>query len=293
MPRVTANGIEIEYETFGDPDDPAMLLVMGLGAQLTLWDPEFCRLLAERGFHVIRFDNRDIGLSSSLDDHLPVLDVPAVYAGDFSTVPYGIGDMATDAAELLSELEVDRAHVVGASMGGMIVQRMAIDHPHRLLSVCSIMSTTGDRAVGQATPEAMAALMQTPPTTREEAAANAVRAAQAFGSPGFPLDEAKLAERAAASFERSVRPMGFQRQLAAIVSAPDRTADLREVRLPTLVIHGEQDKLIDVSGGRATAEAVPGAELLVVPGMGHDLPPGAWPQIVDAIAGNTKRAQTD
>jgi pimeloyl-ACP methyl ester carboxylesterase len=288
MPQLTANGISLEYDTFGDPDRPALLLVMGLGAQMTAWDPELCQLLVDRGFHVIRFDNRDAGLSQSLDDR-PV-DVAAVMAGDGSSAPYRLSDMADDAAALLTELGIDRAHVVGASMGGMIVQELLIRHADRLLSACSIMSTTGDRAVGASTPEAMAALQAPAPQTAEEAGEASVRAAKAIGSPGFPLDEERQRAKGREAFERARNQMGFVRQFAAIIASGDRTEALRSATVPTLVIHGEADPLINVSGGRATAAAIPDSRLLVIPGMGHDLPMGAWPQIVDAIADNAARS---
>jgi pimeloyl-ACP methyl ester carboxylesterase len=198
--------------------------------------------------------------------------------------------MAADAAALLTELGIDRAHVVGASMGGMIVQELLIRHSDRLLSACSIMSTTGDPAVGHSTPEAMAALQAPAPQTAEEAGEASVNAAKAIGSPGFPLDEDKARARGIAAFERSRRPMGFLRQFAAIIASGDRTEGLRTVKVPTLVIHGEADPLLDVSGGKATAAAIPDSRLLIIPGMGHDLPPGAWPEIVDAIADNAARA---
>jgi len=288
MPQVTANGITLEYDTFGDAGQPALLLVMGLGAQMTMWDPVFCQLLADKGFHVIRFDNRDIGLSQALD-HLP-LDAAAVLAGDGSSAPYRLSDMADDAAALLTELGVDRAHVVGASMGGMIVQELLIRHADRLLSACSIMSTTGDRSVGHATPEAMAALQAPPPQTAQEAGEASIRASKAVGSPGFPFDEERARANGIAAFERSRRPMGFLRQFAAIIASGDRTEALRSVTTPTLVIHGEADPLVNISGGKATAAAIPDSRLLTIPGMGHDLPIPAWPQIADAIADNAARS---
>ena len=288
MPQLTANGISLEYDTFGDPEKPALLLVMGLGAQMIGWDVEFCQLLADKGFHVIRFDNRDIGLSQSLD-HLPI-DAAAVLAGDFSSAPYRLSDMADDAAALLSELGIDRAHVVGASMGGMIVQELLIRHADRLLSACSIMSTTGDPEVGHSTEEALAVLGAPPPQTAEQSGEAAIRAAKAFGSTGFPFDEERLRSRSVAAFERSRRPMGFLRQFAAIRASGDRTEALHSVQVPTLVVHGDVDRLLDVSGGKATAAAIPDSRLLVIPGMGHDLPMGAWPEIVDAIADNAARS---
>jgi pimeloyl-ACP methyl ester carboxylesterase len=288
MPQLTANGISLEYDTFGDPGNPALLLVMGLGAQMTLWDPDFCQLLADKGFHVIRFDNRDVGLSQSIDSSS--MDVAAVMAGDPSTAPYRLWDMADDAAALLTELGIERAHVVGASMGGMIVQELLIKHADRLLSACSIMSTTGDRTVGQSTPEAMAALQAPAPQTADEAVELAVLGSKAVGSSGFPFDEARIRANARASFERARNPLGFVRQFAAIMASGDRTEGLRTVKVPTLVIHGEIDPLLNVSGGKATAAAIPDSRLLIIPGMGRDLPVPAWPQIVDAIADNAARA---
>ncbi|MBM2622710.1 alpha/beta hydrolase [Actinoplanes sp. LDG1-06] len=289
MPDVRANGIDVRYETVGNPDDPALLLVMGLGAQLVDWPADFCAALADRGFHVVLFDNRDAGLSTALDE-LGAPDLAAIMGGDPATVPYLLADMAADAAGLLKELGITRAHVVGASMGGMIAQQLTVDHPGLVASLCSIMSTTGDRTVGHPTPEAMAALMRPPASTREEILAGAIASSRVIGSPAYPASEEWLQQRAAAKFDRSFRPRGTQRQYAAIIASPDRTAALRSVEAPTVVIHGEADPLINVSGGRATAAAVPGAELLVIPGMGHDLPQVLWPQIIDAIVTNTTRA---
>lgn len=288
MPEVRSNGMTLSYSTIGDPSDPALLLIMGLGAQLVDWPDEFCDMLAARGFHVIRFDNRDIGLSTWLDD-LPLPDVGAIFGGDFTTVPYLLSDMAADTAGLLKELGIARAHVAGASMGGMIAQQLAIDRPDVVASLCSIMSTTGDRTVGHATPEAAAALMRPPATNRDDAIAGAVAGSKAVGSWAFgvfDVPEDDMVRKAAAKYDRSFHPAGTARQYGAILASPDRTAALGAVTAPTLVVHGENDPLIDVSGGRATAAAVPGAELLVIPGMGHDLPRGAWEQVVDAITAN-------
>jgi pimeloyl-ACP methyl ester carboxylesterase len=288
MPDVRSNGLTISYETLGDPSDPALLLIMGLGAQLIDWPDEFCRLLADRGFHVIRFDNRDIGLSTWLDE-LPLPDLAAIFGGDFTTVPYLLSDMAADTAGLLKELGVQRAHVVGASMGGMIAQQLAIDSPDLVASLCSIMSTTGDREVGHPTPEAAAALMRPAATDREGAIASAVAGSKVIGSYSlgvFEVPEDELARRAATKYDRAFHPAGTARQYGAIIASPDRTAALGAVTVPTQVIHGEADPLVALSGGRATAAAVPGAKLLVIPGMGHDLPRGAWDQVVEAIASN-------
>ncbi|WP_410539513.1 alpha/beta fold hydrolase [Streptomyces sp. KL2] len=289
MPRALSNGMELEYDTFGDPDGPVLLLIMGLGAQMTAWHPEFCRTLADRGFHVVRYDNRDCGLSTFLDD-CPPPDIRAVLAGDTSTAPYRIADMARDAAGLLDALGVDAAHVAGASMGGMIAQQFAIDHPSRVRSLCSIMSTTGDRSVGRGAPEALAALAAPPPRNRREAGERGVRSFSVIGSPGYPATPEELRERAEAAYDRSPRSDGFARQYAAILASPDRTPHLRAVTAPALVVHGADDPLIDRSGGEATAAAIPGAELLVVPGMGHDLPEQLWPLLADAIARNAARA---
>ena len=289
MPEVRSNGLTIRYETLGDPTHPALLLIMGLGAQLVDWPDEFCALLGGRGFHVIRFDNRDVGLSTWLDE-LPAPDLAGIFGGDLSTVGYRLGDLAADAAGLLKALGIERAHVVGASMGGMIAQQLAIDTPDVVASICSIMSTTGDRTVGHPTAEAAAALMQPPPADRESVIARAVATSRVIGSPGFDIVESELVLRAATKYDRAFHPAGTQRQYAAILASPDRTEALRAVTAPTLVIHGEADPLVDVSGGRATAAAVPDAQLLIVEGMGHDLPRETWPRIVDAIVANAARA---
>ncbi len=288
VPDVRANGIDLRYETTGNPDDPGLLLIMGLGAQLVDWPAGFVGELAARGFHVVRFDNRDAGLSTAFDD-LPAPDLAAIFGGDPAGAPYLLSDMASDAAGLIKELGLEPVHVVGASMGGMIAQQLTLDHPDLVASLCSIMSMTGDRAVGRPTPEAAAALMRPPATTRDEIINGAVAASRVIGSPGYPTAEAELRRRATAKFERSYRPAGGQRQYAAIVASPDRTEALQSVAVPTVVIHGADDPLINVSGGRATAAAVPGAELLVIPGMGHDLPEALWPQIIDAIVANARR----
>jgi len=288
MGRAKANGLELEYETSGDPSDPPMVLIMGLGAQLIDWPLPFCEMLAAAGFHVIRFDNRDAGLSTSLD-HLGPPDLAALFAGYLDAAPYRLSDLADDTVGLLDALGIDRAHLVGASLGGMVAQQTVIDHPDRVRSLASIMSTTGDRAVGQATPEARTVLGRPPAANSEEAIANTVRSSRIIGSTGFPVTDQELLARATAKYDRSYRPVGTLRQFVAAAASPDRTPGLRQVTVPTVVIHGEVDPLIDVSGGRATAAAVPGAELLVIPGMGHDLPAGAQAQIAAAIAANARR----
>ena len=288
MPRAQANGIQIEYETFGDPTKPALLLVMGLGVQMLGWDEEFCRMLADRGFHVIRFDNRDIGLSTRTD--APPPNPLQLLAQDFSSASYTLNDMAEDALAVLDDLGIAAAHVVGASMGGMIGQMMAANHPDRVLSLTSIMSTTGDQAVGQPKQEAIAALITPMPADREGYIETVVRAFKLIGSPAYPGDEERIRSLIAASYDRAYNPDGFLHQLAAILASGNRTAALNSIKAPTLVIHGEEDPLIVLSGGEATADAIPGAKLVKIPGMGHDLPPELWPQFIDDIVENTERA---
>ena len=287
MPTAHGNGIEIEYETSGNPADPALLLVMGLGAQLIAWPEAFVQQLAGRGFFIIRYDNRDSGLSTKFEG---TPDFAALFGGDVRAVPYRIEDMADDAIALLDDLGVARAHVVGASMGGMITQALVINHPARVLSACSIMSTTGDRSVGAPTGEAVTALLRPPASGREEAVAASLEGSRVISSPGFPFDVELMTRRAEAAYDRAYYPEGTARQLAAILGASDRTEGLRQVTIPFLVIHGEADPLVTVSGGKATAAAVPGSELVVIPGMGHDLPEAVWDQIIDAIVANTALA---
>jgi pimeloyl-ACP methyl ester carboxylesterase len=286
-----ANGIELAYEAFGDPTDRTVLLIMGLGVQMLGWDAEFCELLAGRGFCVVRFDNRDVGRSTKIEGGRRP-DLMAAVTGDLKSASYTLDEMADDSAGLLDHLGVEAAHVVGASQGGMIAQTLASRHPGRVLSLVSIMSSTGNRAVGQPHPEAFAALLTSPPPDRDGYAEFVVRVFRTIGSPGFEADEAKLRERAQASFDRGYYPEGTARQLVAILASGDRTEALRRLDVPTLVIHGTDDALIDVSGGKATAEAIPGAELELIEGMGHDLPGELWPRFVDLIAANAERARS-
>jgi pimeloyl-ACP methyl ester carboxylesterase len=281
------NGIEIEYVTEGDRSDPPMLLVMGLGGQLIAWPQGFVDGLRARGFYVIRYDNRDCGLSSKFEG-LP--DITALFGGDASSAPYRIEDMADDAAALLADLGIQRAHVVGVSMGGMIAQALTINHSDLFESACSIMSTTGDRTVGAPTGEAIAALLRPVATTRDEAIDASIEGSKVIGSPKYPTDVRVLRQRAAAAYDRSFCPDGTARQLGAILASADRTEGLRRVRVPFLVVHGEADPLVTLSGGEATAAAVPGAKLLSIPGMGHDLPEQLWGEITDAIVANTHLA---
>jgi pimeloyl-ACP methyl ester carboxylesterase len=289
-PGVGPAQLDIAYERFGDPDAPAVLLVMGLATQMLGWHEDFCAALVDQGLQVIRFDNRDIGLSTHLHD-APQPDVMAALAGDTSSASYTLFDMAEDSVGLLEALELDEVHVVGASMGGMIAQMIAIEHPERVRSLTSIMSTTGDTAVGQPNPAALGALMAPPSANREEAGERAVAIFRVIGSPGFELDEADLRARAELSYERSDDPPGVARQMLAIAASDDRTAALRSLAVPTLVVHGADDPLVDVSGGRATAGAIPDAELIVIDGMGHDLPRALWPEITARIGALVQRAE--
>lgn len=290
MANIRANGLDIEYETLGDPRRPALLLVMGLGAQLVYWPEEFCQALADRGFFLIRYDHRDVGLSSKVEGGPPP-DLAAALGGDTSGGAYTLADMAADAAGLLDALGRAAAHVVGVSMGGMIAQQMAIRHPDRVLSLCSIMSApTVVMAADPPTAEANATLLRPPARSRDEYVEQSVDGSRVVGSTGFPFDEDRIRARAALSYDRAFYPAGLARQLVAILAAGDWSEALAEVRVPTLVIHGEADPLVRPSWGVATAKAVPGAELLLIPGMGHDLPEAAWPAIVDAIARNAARA---
>ncbi|RNI19471.1 alpha/beta fold hydrolase [Flexivirga caeni] len=284
MPISTAQcgDVELAYETFGDPANPAVVLVMGLATQMIGWPDGFCSLLVDAGFHVVRFDNRDIGLSTHLHE-AGVPDLSGLLVGKpLESAPYTLGDMADDTLGLLDALELERVHLVGASMGGMIVQEFALRHPERLLSLTSIMSTPSV-AIGPPTADAMSALFIPPPDCAEAAAARSVAVYRVIGSPGYPLDEAGLAERGKESFRRSNDPAGVARQLAAIQLAADRSERLRGLAVPTLVLHGESDPLVQPDGGRATAAAVPGARRVTFPGMGHDLPEALWPQFVAEI----------
>jgi pimeloyl-ACP methyl ester carboxylesterase len=292
MSELTADlgEVEIVYETFGDATEPTILLIMGLGVQMLGWDERFCRMLAERGFQVVRFDNRDVGRSTKIAGG-PRPNVMAAAAGDFSTASYRLSDMAGDAVGLLDRLGVERAHLVGASLGGMIAQTVAIEHSERVLSLTSMMSTTGDRSVGWPHPAGLEALLRTPPPTdREGFGESAVLGFRQIGSPGFTPDEESVRARALASFDRGYEPLGVARQLVAVGASGDRTAALGKLDVPALVIHGADDVLIDRSGGEATAKAIPGARLEMFEGMGHDLPRDLWPRFIDLIVENTARA---
>lgn len=288
--RALAGDVEIAYQCFGNAEDPPVLLVMGLATQMLGWPDEFCAGLAENGLSVVRFDNRDVGLSTHLHD-APPPDVRAGFAGDTSSASYRLSDMARDTVGLLDALGLDSAHLVGASMGGMIAHEIAAGHPGRVRSLTSIMSTTGDPAVGQATQAGLGALLAPPAVDRDGAVQRAVAVYRVIGSPGYAFDEAAVRERAGRSFDRAHDPAGVARQLLAVLAGGDRTPALQAIRVPTLVVHGAEDALVDVSGGTATAAAIPGAELLVVDGMGHDLPRAVWPLITGRIAALVERAE--
>ncbi len=292
MPRaLVTTGMELEYDTFGSPDDPTLLLVMGFTAQMTAWDDTFCRMLADGGFHVVRFDNRDCGLSTKLDGQQVDLGelMTAVFSGQpVPAVPYTLSDMAADAIGLLDHLGIEQAHIMGASMGGMIVQTMAIEHPARVRSLISVMSMPGEPDVGQPAPEVAAVLLSPPATDRQ---------GYIDESPKWMVwqskkhrDEQKTKDNAAASFDRSFYPEGGPRQMAAIYASGARTEGLQQLDVPTLVIHGRDDTLITPSGGLRTAELIPGAHLLLVADMGHDMPEPLWPLFVDSIHGHLRRA---
>jgi len=292
MPRAASNGIEIEYETFGEPDDPALVLVSGLGAQLISWDTAFCQGLVDRGFYVVRFDNRDVGHSSRIEvaEDLDVMSViMQAMQGEEVQAPYLLSDMAADAVGLLDSLGVDQAHVVGASMGGMIAQTMAIEHRDRLLSLTSIMSTTGDRDVGHPTPEVLPVLLQPAPDERDAYVAHMIKTSRAIGSPEH-FEEDRARARAETTFDRGYYPQGVGQQLIAVLASGSRSMALRDLDINALVIHGDVDPLVDVSGGERTAEVLQGSELVILEGMGHDIPTYFWTRIIEGITNLAARS---
>ncbi len=283
--------VDICYETFGDPADPAMLLIMGLGTQMLAWHEEFCEQLAGRGFFVIRHDNRDIGRSSRLR-HLGTPPLWKIVRRDRHPA-YSLADMAADSVGVLDHLGIRRAHVVGASMGGMIAQTIAIRFPHRVLSLVSIMSNTGSFWTGQPAMGMYALLLKPAPKDRDAYIEHGVELFTKIGGAGYEPDVEDLRDIAARSFDRGHDAAGPLRQLHAIVADRNREAQLRRLRVPTTVIHGADDKLVRPSGGRATAKAIPGARLVEIAGMGHGLPRGAWPRIIDAMVENAGRAAAE
>jgi pimeloyl-ACP methyl ester carboxylesterase len=284
MPFATNATVELYYETFGERGGETLLLVNGLGSQCINYDVELCELFVERGFFVIRFDNRDVGLSSKLDEFTPHLsDVAAARRdGREAKVPYRLSDMANDAVAVLDELGVSSAHVMGLSMGGMIVQQMAIDHPDRLSSITSIMSTTGDPDVGQASPEVAALFYAPPGKDRDGVIARSQALEELYTSPS-EYDPRRTAQRVGDAFDRCFCPRGIARQLAGVMASGSRSEALRSVDVPALVLHGTADTLIDISGGERTAECIHGARFVGVDGMGHDLPPRFWATVVEEV----------
>jgi pimeloyl-ACP methyl ester carboxylesterase len=286
--ELTDRPLPIAYQTFGDPADEPLLLVMGLGGPMTWWKPEFCAMLARAGFFVIRFDNRDIGHSGRSTGRVSMAQMAAAFVGARVRAPYSIGDMADDAFGVLDALGIESAHVCGMSMGGMIVQTMAIARPDRVRSLVSIMSTTGRRTVGWQHPTIMPELLR-PSRNREEYVEGSIRMWRLIGSSRFPAGDVSTRARAEETWERGVRSSEVGRQMMAVLTQPDRTADLGRLRMPTTVIHSLGDKMVNVSGGRATSMAIPGSELLLIDGMGHDLPEELWSTFVTAIAETAER----
>ena len=289
MPQASANNINIEYESFGDSANPTILLVMGLGMQLIAWPEQFCSELASRGYHVIRYDNRDTGFSTKFDNEKSPSVISLMFCSMLRLpvrVPYTLRDMADDAVGLLDAIGVDAAHIVGASMGGMIAQNIAASHPHRVRSLTSIMSTSGHRSLPGADPLVARHLFRSRPTSndREAVIAHNIRTIELIGSPAYPVDEETRREMASISFDRCFFPSGFTRHVGAIVHDGDRRDRLRKIAAPTLVIHGREDPLVPLAGGRDTAKHIPGAQLEIIDGMGHNLPVELWPRIINRIA---------
>ena len=285
----TVGGVELCYETYGDESAPPVLLIMGLGTQMIGWPAEFCEGIAERGFHVIRYDNRDVGHSTRFDSFPPPRTTELVTQRP-KRLAYTLRDLADDAAGLLDALGIESAHVVGASMGGMIGQLFAIHHPERVRSFVSIMSTTGARWVGQPAAAVYPFFMKPMPKTKDEYIKRGLKLWALIGSPGFPTSDEDRREQLELAYERGLSPAGTMRQLGAIVDSGNRSRDLRRIKAPTLVIHGTKDKMVRVSGGKATAKAIPGAELELIEGMGHDMPRAVWPRLIAGIEQTAARA---
>ncbi|RYU14198.1 alpha/beta fold hydrolase [Nocardioides iriomotensis] len=288
--RTPQGDLELCYQTFGDPADETVLLVMGLGGPMTWWDAAFCQRLADRGFHVVRYDNRDTGRSSRVQGRVTLPGIVGSFLGRSGPPPYTLVDMADDAFGLLDHLGSERAHVVGISMGGMIAQTMTVARPGRVRSLTSIMSTTGRRTVGWQDPRLLPMLVARRAHTRESYVAASARLWKVIGSPLYPDRAEDVQERAGETWDRGVSASGVARQMKAILSAPDRTRPLRDLDVPSLVIHGTSDRMVHVSGGRATSQALRGSELLLVPGMGHDVPKDLHVTFVDAIERTARRA---
>ncbi len=286
------DGVELHYQTIGDPTDRPLLLVMGLAGPMTWWPLELCQRLAREGFYVIRFDNRDTGRSTKLDQHrVGTGDLVRAFVGRRVDVPYSLRHLAADAFGLLDHLGVESAHVAGVSMGGMIVQTMAIEHPERVRSLTSIMSSTGRRTVGYQDPKLLPHILKRAGRTREEYVAGSVDFWRRISSPAYRYSEETAAQRAGETWDRGISVRGVMRQMIAILTQRDRTEALTALTMPAVVMHGLADRMVHVSGGRATARAIPGAELILVQGMGHDLPPGLFGTYVEAISRAADRAE--
>jgi pimeloyl-ACP methyl ester carboxylesterase len=284
------SGIDLCYETFGSPDDPPVLLIMGLGGPMNWWSTDFCEQLAARDFFVVRYDNRDTGRSTKLRQHrVTKRDIVRAALGR-GRAPYSIGDLAVDATELLDHLGIEQTHVAGVSMGGMIGQTLAIDHRERVLSLTSIMSTTGRRTVGRIHPRLFPLLLGSAGSDRDSYVERAIRSAEAIASPGYPPEREASLARAHETYDRGWSASGVARHMLAVLTQPDRTKRLAEIDVPVTVVHGLNDPLVHRSGGRATARAIPGAEHLEIEGMGHDLPPKLYDILIDAIAKTAARA---
>jgi pimeloyl-ACP methyl ester carboxylesterase len=295
MPKTKANGIEIEYDCFGNNDAEAVLLISGLGTQMIRWSETFCWVLAEQGYRVIRFDNRDAGLSTRFDSaSMSDLDAiaDAVSRGERPNVPYTLFDMANDVVGLLDSLMIKQAHVVGRSMGGMIAQLLASEHAERVLSLVSIMSSTGNRELPQASPAVMAAMTSPAPHPLKDEKgylAHCVAFSQVIAGRGYPFDESAQHDQALAEVKRAYNPTGFRRQIAAIAVAGDLRSRLANITAPTLVLHGSDDPLVPPEAGKDTAANIKGAKLLIIEGMGHDLPPSLFGFVAGVIADNARR----
>ena len=294
MPNVIANGIQVEYETFGEPSSPALLLVAGIGGQMIGWDEEICKKWAQKGLYVIRFDNRDVGLTTKMEEAgIPDLDevIKAVKNGEKANVPYTMGDMADDPVGLLDALKIDKAHICGISMGGIITQTIAFRHPSHVLSMTQIYSTSGNPDLPQTKPEVMELLLTPPPPGRDGYIGYQMKLYKTIHGPGFPFDEDWHRKLASHSYDRAYYPQGKARQFAAITAQGNRKPLLKSIKAPTLVIHGTNDPLVLVEAGIDSAEAIPGAKLMIIEGMGHDMPhDGAWFQIVEAVTDHVQKA---
>ncbi len=289
MPNVTANGIHIEYDTFGDSSSPALLLIMGGGSQMIYWEVEFCEMLAKKGFFVIRFDNRDVGLSTKYEE-AGIPDMMAAMKGEAVNLAYNLEDMADDAIGLLVALGIKKAHICGASVGGMIAQVISYCHPEYILSLTSIMSSTGNPELPQIKPDILAEVYKPVPDEREAYIEHNVNMWRKLWSPGFPFDETRLRTLMGESYDRSYYPQGMARQSAAVLAHGYRKSLIESIKAPTLVIHGDKDPFMSLEGGKETAQLIPGAKLLIIEGMGHDMPKETWPRITDAISNHAMQA---